>query len=81
MEEDAAVLEMPFTGENDAISMTVILPNENSPNAVNSLLEKCTAETIHKALTEVEIQKVDIKFPKLSMKREYYLSKVGNQNK
>lgn len=75
--ENAAFLEMPYQGENQAISMIVFLPLKNSATAVDKLLTKFTTETINKAMTQGKLEMVDVEFPKLSLKGDYLLSGVS----
>lgn len=76
--ENAAVLKVPYEGENDAISMYVYLPFEKSSSAVDDLMDKLSAETIKDALTmEMDTQRVDFHFPKMSLNGEYLLKDVS----
>ena len=74
--ENAAYLRMPYQMKDESISMFVFLPNENSPTAVDDLLNKMSFETIMQALGGKQQETVIVKFPKMSLDGEYDLIKV-----
>lgn len=68
---------MPYVGEDQAITMTVYLPLENTPTAVDDLLTKMTTKTIRQALKGNIPQKVHVEFPKMALEGDYELSDVS----
>lgn len=74
--ENAAYLEMPYDGEDQSITMYVYLPLENTPTAVDDLVEKMTTKTIRRALKGTMPQQIDVQFPKISLEGNYELNEV-----
>lgn len=72
---NAAFLELPFQDANQAISMFIYLPYENTPTAVDDVLDKFTAETFDR-LSDGMNGKVDVEIPKITLKGEYMLANV-----
>lgn len=68
-------MELPFQDADQAISMFIYLPYENTPTAVDDVLEKFTAETFDK-LNDGMNGQVDVELPKIVLKGEYVLSNV-----
>lgn len=77
--ENAAYLELPYDGEDQSVTMYVFLPLENTPTAVDELVEKMTTETIRHALRRTTPQKLDVQFPKISLEGNYELNNVSNE--
>lgn len=75
--ENAAVLEMPYECENDAISMFIFLPNEYTPFAIEELLENLSAKTFKTLAKIMFVKIVDIHLPKISSKSEFFLKDVS----
>lgn len=73
-DENAAFLELPY---QDQISMFIYLPYENTPTAVDSLLEQFTAETFEK-LSDGGQGQVIVEFPKIKLQGEYMLGNVSH---
>ncbi|XP_055307140.1 serine protease inhibitor 88Ea-like [Sitodiplosis mosellana] len=74
--ENAAYLEMPYQGEDQAITMYVYLPLENTPNAVDDLVDTMTMETIQEAFRGEIPQEVDVQFPKMALEGNYELKNI-----
>ena len=70
-------LRMPYQTEDESIAMFVFLPNENSPTAVDDLLNKLSFETLCEVLDGQQQETVNVKFPKMSLDGEYQLPKVS----
>lgn len=70
---------MPYDGEDQSINMYVYLPLENSPTAVDDLMEKMTIKTIRRALEGMTPQQVDVQFPKISLEGDYELNNVSEK--
>lgn len=68
---------MPYEGADQSITMTVYLPLENTPIAVDDLVEKMTTDTIRQALRLGIPQEVDVEFPKMSLEGGYELKTVN----
>ncbi|XP_055306209.1 serine protease inhibitor 88Ea-like [Sitodiplosis mosellana] len=73
---NAAYLEMPYDGEDSAISMFIYLPLENTPNAVDDLVNKFTVETMYEALSRKQVESVEVEFPKISLDSTYPLGGI-----
>lgn len=67
---------MPYEGEDQAITMFIYLPLENTPTAVDDLLEKMSPETIQEASKGKIPQDVDVQLPKMSLEGSYELNNV-----
>lgn len=74
---NAAYLEMPYEGEDSAISMIVYLPLENTPAALDNLVNKFTVETMNEALNRKQIEEVEVELPKISLDGKYPLRSVS----
>lgn len=55
---NAAYLEMPYEGEDSADSMVIYLPLDDSPAALDDLVNKFTFETMNEALSRKQIEEV-----------------------
>lgn len=76
--EEATFLEMPYkTNDGNTISMFAFLPLKNSPAAVDNLLKKMSTSTIEAIGHEASKTVVDVKFPKIELKKEYKLMQVS----
>lgn len=72
---------MPYQSENFTVSMFVYLPFDNSPSAVDDLIDNLSAETINQALNgKMEREIVDFYFPKIQLNSEYLLKNVSHYN-
>ena len=70
-------LEMPYKGEEDAISMFIFLPVFHV-NAIDELLENITPEILDEVFSGGLQREVDIEFPKISFERKFELVPVSN---
>lgn len=76
--EYVSVLEVPYQSENFSVSMFVYLPYDDSPSAVDNLIDNLSDKIINQALTEkMEMKTVDFTFPRISLKSEYLMKNVS----
>lgn len=73
--EKAYFVELPF--EDPSLSMIIYLPIDDTPSAVNDVLQRFSDETINRALTEGSIHEVELEMPKMTFGGEYMLSNVS----
>lgn len=73
-------LEMPYKGEDDAISMFIFLPVFHV-NAIDELLENITPEILDEVFEGGLQREVDVEFPKISFERRFELAPVSIQHK
>lgn len=71
-DEENQILELPYKGES--ISMTIILPKENS--SIQNLVSSLNGKQFSFYNSELKKQKVKISLPKFSFTSEYHLEKV-----
>ena len=75
---NADYLEMPYKMEDESLSMYVLLPHENTPTAVDDLLNKLSSETISRVLSSRGGRpNIHVKFPKMELASEYGLLSVS----
>lgn len=68
---------MPYKGEDGAVSMYVMLPNENSASAVDKLLGALTTKNFEEMLGAGWEQKVNVEFPKFEVEASFTLDDVN----
>lgn len=76
-ELDTQFVEIPYSGENNSVSMYVFLPN-----AIDEFLEKVTSEMLDQVFVDGESQHkkwdmIDIELPKISLKQTINLMPVN----
>lgn len=71
------VLEIPYVGDETAISMVILLP-PNMPEALEGVLSRLTPEALELALGEGMSREVEVKLPKFSFEKTYQLVSVSN---
>lgn len=69
---------MPFEGENGSVSMLIFLPLESTANALNDLLDKLSSDTFDTLPKMMYREIVDIRFPKINMRSEFFLKDVSD---
>lgn len=69
------VLELPYLGEENGISMMIFLP-PFTPNSLENLLTRLTAEALDEALNEGLSREVEIQFPRFSFEKTYQMVPV-----
>lgn len=69
-------LEMPYKGEEDAISMFIFLPVFRV-NAIDELLQNITPEILDEVFEGGLQREVDVEFPKISFERKFELVPVS----
>lgn len=77
---DASFIQMPYTGEDGATVMYVLLPKQNSPTAVDDMLDQLTPEVLDDVLTGGWKQEVEVEFPKLKLESEFTLGEVSTSS-
>lgn len=73
---NCVVLELPYLGEEEGISMFIFLPTF-VPNAIEDLLGNITADTLTRALESGGSREVHVKLPKISFEKTYELVPVS----
>lgn len=73
-------LEMPYKGEDDAISMFIFLPVFRV-NAIDELLDNITPEILDEVFEGGLQREVDVEFPKISFERKFELVPVRKRQK
>lgn len=76
--ENAAFIELPYEGEQEAISMFVFLPKDEMPNGLDNFLNEFSHATIQQALRSRSYKLVDIAMPKISLEGELFLKDVSH---
>lgn len=69
-------LEMPYKGEDGAISMYIFLP-VFTVNAIDEFLENITPEILDEVFDGGLQREVDVEFPKISFERKFELVPVS----
>lgn len=72
---NCVTLEIPYLGEENGISMVVLLPTF-VPNAVEDLIKRLTPELLEEALDDGMSREVELQFPKISFEKTYELVPV-----
>jgi len=73
------VLEMPYnqTSEEKGVSFVVFIPP--FPANLDEVLAKITPDTLAQALSEVHMQQVDLKFPRITLEQETKIVPILSQ--
>lgn len=74
------VLEIPYLGEENGISMMVFLPPFTS-NALENVLTRLTPEALEQALDEGLSREVELQLPRFSFEKTYQMVPVSPKKK
>lgn len=78
---DATYIELPYKVDQftDSVSMFVYLPNEETPGALDKMLEKFSGSTIEQSMNRNNYGEMFVKLPKMELEGEYSLGKALRQ--
>lgn len=78
VKENTAFLELPYEGDQEAISMFIYLPLDEKPNAIDNFLSIFSHATIQQAMFSKNYKLIDILMPKIAFKSELHLKDVSD---